>query len=211
MAGHPPLTVDVVVLAGGTSSRFGTDKMAVLLDSVLDSLPAKVSVVCVGPPRPTRRAPVTWVRESPPLAGPLAAVAAGVAAGRARFVVLVGGDMPQVGLAVPDLLAALLTDGQGSAGDAAAGQNDGAVLVDSDGRDQLLASAWHRDRLSARLAQVVQGLAVDVAVTPGGEPGPGRSPLTGLPLRLLSREATLVRVPDRWGAAHDVDTPADLP
>jgi len=192
-----------VVLAGGTSTRFGGDKLAVLLDQVLAGLPPQVAVVCVGPARPTVRSPVTWVREDPPLSGPLAAVAAGVAAGDGPVVVVVGGDMPRVGAAVGALLAALETTGDRPAG---GGPVDGAVLVDGDGAVQLLASAWHRDRLVGRLADLA-GEAAPGTRPSGSAAGSG---LAGVPLRLLGRGARLVEVTDLWGAGRDVDTPADL-
>ena len=67
---HPVTTsgdVTVVVLAGGTSRRFGSDKLAAplggstVLDTVLGSLPPQWPVVVVGPPRDCRR-PVTRPR-----------------------------------------------------------------------------------------------------------------------------------------------------
>jgi molybdenum cofactor guanylyltransferase len=205
--------VDVVVLAGGRSSRFGADKVALLLDSVLAAMPADARVVCVGPMRPTVRAAVTWVRERPPMAGPLAAVAAGLAAGRAPVVILAGADMPRVGLAVPALLAALDPgpvdpEPSGGGGYRAA---DAAVLVDSDGRAQVLASAWRRDRLAARLAELAQPFA-DLGDPSTREAAPLAAPgtLGGLALRLLLERTALVTVADVWGAARDVDTPADL-
>jgi molybdopterin-guanine dinucleotide biosynthesis protein A len=186
--------LDVVVLAGGRSSRFGADKVELLLDRVLAGLPANSSVTCVGPERATARADVAWVREEPPFAGPLAAVAAGLAAGSAAVVVLVGADMPAVGLAVPALVAAL--EGEGAA-------VDGTVLVDADGRPQVLASAWHRPRLTAVVAAIADDSfdLVRTTVSAG---------LVGRPLRLLLEGSTLVRVADAWGASRDVDTRADL-
>jgi molybdopterin-guanine dinucleotide biosynthesis protein A len=177
------MTLDVIVLAGGRSSRFGSDKIALLLADVLAGLPADAAVVCVGPRRdgPARpdRNPVRWVREEPAYGGPLAGVAAGLAAGTAPVVALVGGDMPRVGRAVVALAAA-----------AEAGSAPGAVLVAADGRAQLLASAWRRAALAARLAAI-------------GDPA-------GKALRLLLDGEALAPVPDVWGAGRDVDSPADL-
>ena len=88
-----------IVLCGGRSSRFGSDKTRALiegrplLDHVLDALPVDWPLVAVGPPRPTTRT-VTWVREEPAFAGPLAALAAGLATVRTSAFVVLGGDMP---------------------------------------------------------------------------------------------------------------------
>ena len=201
--------IDAVVLAGGRSRRFGADKVSLLLDRVLAGLPASAEVVCVGPARPTRRLAVRWVREEPPLGGPLAAAAAGVAVGSAPTVLLTAADMPSIGLAVPALLAALGTSVGGE-------PVDGAVLVDQDGNLQVLATAWRRARLQARLAEL-DSAEPDSAEpdsdarrsaerSAGGSPGPTH----GRPLRLLLEGARLVPVPDIWGAARDVDTPDDL-
>lgn len=216
MAAGAGLAIDVVVLAGGRSHRFGSDKLAVLLDTVLATLPREASVVCVGPNRPTRRPDVAWVRERPPMAGPLAAVAAGLMAGRAPVVVLVGGDMPRVGHAVTALLAALeqvpLRPVPPGPAPASSGRFDAAILVDSGGRPQVLASAWRRERLTARLTEIAGGdLRADgPTASRSTRPPRGAAALAGLPLRLLLQGATVVEVADTWGAAHDVDTPADL-
>ena len=203
--------VDVVVLAGGRSTRFGADKLAVVLDRVLAGLPAQAAVVCVGPQRPTCRAQVRWVREDPPLSGPLAAVAAGVAAGDRPIVVLAGGDMPRMGAALDALVAALEAAGGHhgvDAGPGDAGPVDGAVLLDRDGRVQLLASAWHRPALVAQLADIAAGVPAGHA--PGAPKTAAGSGLGGVPLRLLARGTRLVEVEDLWDASRDVDTPADL-
>ena len=77
----------VVVLAGGGSVRFGTDKLAeplgapdgpTVLDALITSLPP-VDVVVVGPERTSPR-PVRWVLEDPPGGGPAAALVAGLRA-----------------------------------------------------------------------------------------------------------------------------------
>ncbi len=171
---------DVVVLAGGRSTRYGSDKLAVLLDTVLAGLPADAAVVCVGAKRATRRQGVRWVREEPAYGGPLAAVGAGVRATSGDVVVLVGGDMPSVGAAVTALVDAVLTGGRPS------------VLLDGDGTAQPLASAWPRDLLVGML---------DAAAPLDGRP---------VRLLLGAAPDGVQGVPDSWGAARDVDVPGEL-
>jgi molybdenum cofactor guanylyltransferase len=185
----------VVVPAGGRGRRLDGHKLAAdvtgrgLLDRTLDSLPAHVLVVCVGTELPTHRA-VTWVQESPPFGGPLAAVAAGVAAltPDVAHVLVVGGDMPLAGLALSDLLDALSPVDQAlTLGRRAQGC---AVVVDGSGRRQPLLSAWTRTALVARLAFL--------------------APTDGRALAALLDDVDVVEVADSWGAAADVDTPGDL-
>lgn len=136
----------VLVLCGGTARRFGSDKLAAhyagttVLDHLLDTLPATWPVVCVGPPRPTRRA-VTWTREEPPGGGPLAGVAAGLTGVGTAHVLVVAGDMPAAAAALPLLLAAL-ADGPGV---------DAVVATDATGRPNPLLAAYRTDALRTTL------------------------------------------------------------
>lgn len=122
-----------VVLAGGASSRFGSDKLAAvvdqqnLLDHTLAGLPPELAVVVVGPQRATSR-PVTFTREQPPGGGPTAALVAGLRAAldtRPDAIVVLPGDAPTAGHGAPALLAALI-------------DHDAAVAVDSGGQVQPL-------------------------------------------------------------------------
>jgi molybdopterin-guanine dinucleotide biosynthesis protein A len=138
-------TYDAVVLAGGSARRLGgVDKPSLvvgalsMLDRVIAAVDGAARVVVVGP-RSTTSRPVVWCREDPPGGGPVAALAAGLAEVTAEFVVLLAGDLPFV---TAEAVALLL--------DAAEGQN-GALLVDHDGRDQLLAGAWRTDALRRAL------------------------------------------------------------
>jgi molybdenum cofactor guanylyltransferase len=140
-SGSPPELYDAVVLAGGASRRMGQDKPSLyvgeltLLDRVLSSVPTAQRVVVVGPERPVTR-DVAWTQEDPPGAGPVAALAAGLALVEAPRTVLLAADLPFV---APATVGALLA--------ALGPELDGAVLVDDGGRDQYLCSAWRTDAL----------------------------------------------------------------
>ena len=94
------VTTTAVVLCGGESRRFGSDKTRADLDGVpvldvlLSSLPPGWDVLCVGPERPTSREAVRWTREDPPGGGPVAGLAAALTVVDSPVTVLLGGDMP---------------------------------------------------------------------------------------------------------------------
>jgi molybdopterin-guanine dinucleotide biosynthesis protein A len=175
--------VTVVVLAGGSSRRFGADKLgaplhgSTVLDTVLGSLPGEWPVVVVGPQRECVR-PVTWAREDPPGGGPLAGVAAGLDALDARFVVVVAGDMPYAGPAVLTLVAALRT---------APPEVGAVVALDGQGVPNPLLAAYRVDALRAALP----------------------TPVENQPARKLLEVPHLeLELPE--DAMHDIDTPDDL-
>jgi molybdopterin-guanine dinucleotide biosynthesis protein A len=187
------MRIAVVVLAGGAARRWGgRDKTAVVLgactvlEHAVRGLVAGAGVglpdaVIAGPPgHPTVLPGATWVREDPPGGGPVAGLAAAVAAlDPAVEVVVVGaGDAPFAGSAVPLLLAALEDDG------------DAVIGVDPGGRDQPLLGAYHVDALRRALADVGEA--------------------SGARLRDLLASLRLVRVPVDARAALDLDTPDDL-
>jgi molybdopterin-guanine dinucleotide biosynthesis protein A len=135
---------DAIVLAGGVGSRLGgADKAELriggvrLLDRVLDAVAEAERIVVVGPKRSSTRS-VTWARESPPGGGPAAAIAAGLTETASRIVVVLAVDLPGITVdTVHSIVSAV--------------EHDGAVLVDDSGRDQVLAAAYRRDGLTARL------------------------------------------------------------
>ncbi|MGG5260336.1 molybdenum cofactor guanylyltransferase [Phycicoccus avicenniae] len=177
--------VTAVVLVGGRSRRFGSDKLAAPLDgtSVLDrllaDLPASWPLVLVGPRRDTVRDDGVWTVEDPPGGGPLAAVAAGLAEVDTDLTAVLAGDMPYAAEALPLLLAALGTRSEEPA--------VAAVAVDEADRANPLLAVYHR----AAVAHVVTGVAA-------GEPA----------RRLLELPHRRVRV--AGAAARDIDTRADL-
>lgn len=123
-----------VVIAGGGGIRYGADKLAAplgdgtLLDATLGGLPEDALLIGVGPERRTRRA-IPWVREEPPGSGPGRSLVAGARAALSSApdaaVIVVAGDAPGAGLAVPALVAA-------------AREHSAAVAVDALGHPQPL-------------------------------------------------------------------------
>jgi len=176
--------VAVVVLAGGTSRRFGSDKLAAplgdttVLDVLVGSLPPGWPVLVVGPRRPLVRE-VGWVREDPPGGGPLAGVAAALAVLRSAVVAVVAGDMPYAGPAVATLVSTLLT----------APPEVGAVIaVDGTGVPNPLLAAY-------RTAEAFAVLPPSAA---------------GRPARLLL-EVAHIEITFTDDVVRDIDSPGDLP
>jgi molybdopterin-guanine dinucleotide biosynthesis protein A len=143
------MTYDAIVLAGGGSTRFGPgiDKARLLvapgrtmLDQVLVATGIAQRTVVVGPWRKTVR-PVIWTLEDPPAGGPVAGIAAGLAA--------LGAGSPVVGIFSCDLLWLTAADvGRLLRG---LGDHDGHGLSDASGRHQRLAAVYRRTALEAAL------------------------------------------------------------
>lgn len=177
-----------VVLAGGTSRRFGSDKLDhawdghSLLDHALSALPADWPVIVVGPDRLVSR-PVTFIREEPAGGGPAAALAAGIQEAWLRdadVVVTIPGDAPESGRGAEHLVETLL-----------AGRADAAVALDRTGIPQPLQLALRGDALD-RLAELDPDLVHQSSA------------------RCLLEMVHPVQVPlpDAW--TTDIDTPEQL-
>ena len=177
----PPF--DALVLAGGAGRRLGGGKPQVqvagraLVDHALAAVAGALHRVLVGP-ADLARPGVPTTLEDPPLGGPVAGIAAGVAALQAlddpaAVVVVLACDVPRAGAVVASLVRAV------------AGA-DGARLVDADGRPQHLVAAYSAPALAAALVAL-------------GDP-------RGAPVRRLVEHLDLRDVPDPGGAADDADT-----
>ena len=181
-----PGGVAAIVLAGGRSRRFGSDKLAAVVDgrplldiAIAAAMDTASMVVVVGPIERELPAGVLVTREEPAYAGPFAAVAAGLELVDAEVVLVVAGDLLSPGRALAALLTALVEEPA----------VDAAVLLDSAGRRQPLLAAF----------QVVALRGCVAGVDPVGRAA--SELLDGLHVR---------EVPDAGGWSRDVDTPADL-
>jgi molybdopterin-guanine dinucleotide biosynthesis protein A len=189
----PRADVGAIVLAGGRSSRFGSDKLAVevdgspLLRHAVDAVRAVAAhVVLVGPVPADLPGDVVVTREDPPYGGPYSAVVAGLDAldARATTVLVLAGDLVDPGPLLPRLIAALdRTDDKGRVAEA-------AVALDSDDRRQPLLAAYRVDALLGGISGVdpYHRAAYDL--------------LDGL---------RVVTVGDTGRHSRDVDEPTDLP
>ncbi len=133
----------VVVLAGGRSSRFGRDKLAEPLDGrpllhhAIDAVrPIAAEIIVVAAPGANPAVPpeVTLVHDAVAFEGPLAGLLRGLAATRSPTVLVVGGDMPALSVAVLGSMVALLTESDAD-----------AVVLEDGGRGRPLPMALRRE------------------------------------------------------------------
>jgi molybdopterin-guanine dinucleotide biosynthesis protein A len=198
-SGHPPDDVTGIVLAGGRSSRFGSDKLTAELDGrpllhhAIEAVAAVVHEVIViaapgvEPPIPAALGTrVRVVHDPESFGGPLLGLVAALSAVTTPLALVAGGDMPRMVPAVLQRLAVAIGPGRS------------AVILEIPGRVQPLPMALDtRAALTAGRTVLNRG---------------GRS------LRELLRELAAVSVPapvwlslDPAGATiMDIDHPADL-
>ncbi|MCC6407263.1 MAG: molybdenum cofactor guanylyltransferase [Planctomycetes bacterium] len=133
----PRAEVTGVLLCGGKSRRMGVDKTELVLDGrrlidrAVATLERVASKVLLASGERPRFPELGWecVLDARPDLGPLAGLAAGLAAARTRWVAVLACDMPH---AAPELLAALLDRARRDG-------LDGAVLRTSAGAEPLCA------------------------------------------------------------------------
>jgi len=199
-----------IVLAGGASSRFGSDKLSVSVDGrpLLHRALASVAsvadrvVVAIAPEAPSPSVPealagrIVFARDAAAHGGPLAGLAAGLAGigtfvrdEAPRIALVVGGDMPAL---VPDVLR---------------------LLADALAADPSLVAMTLAGSHPAPLPLVVRTQAARTAIDAILASGGRRSLLALLDVVPSATLPEAVWRPlDPSGATlRDIDTPADLP
>jgi molybdopterin-guanine dinucleotide biosynthesis protein A len=181
-----PPPYSAVVLAGGRAARLGGQHKPQLevggrsmLAAVLAATADAADRIVVGPPQPVPPG-VRVVREQPPGGGPVAALRAGLAEVTTDVVAVLAADLPFLTAGLVAQLRDELAD-------------DGVLVVDDAGRDQLLLGVWRTAALRA-------------ALPAAGGPTSMRRVVAPLTIRRL-RPAVAGGQPPPW---TDCDTPADL-
>lgn len=180
-------TWSALILTGGSSTRFGSDKSVALLGGqtllshLLTTLAGNIEVVIVGPPFDFETRKLNFVQENPMGGGPVAAVSAGLAEIKSEFVALIATDMPYATAVVNHLTQSLLHC------------DDGVVPMDAEGVPQTLCAIYRANALREAIIKL-------------GDPhGRSMRALTSLlQLKYIDLSAELK------SRLLDIDTPADL-
>ena len=129
-----------IVLTGGTSRRFGSDKSEALINgrTVFEYMTEGLdNLIVVGP---KKNIDAVYVRETPAGAGPVAAIDAGLKVVDTELVSIFATDMPFAPRVLPQLLKSLI--------------NDAALPIDSDGYLQPLAGVYRTKQLRTALVSL---------------------------------------------------------
>jgi molybdenum cofactor guanylyltransferase len=195
--------VSGIVLAGGRSSRFGSDKLGVLVGdrpllhhaiaAVARAADEVIVVAAAGgssPDLPAVPIDVRLVHDTIGFAGPLAGLMDGVRAARHSVLLVAGGDMPSL---VPEVLRLLAeTVGHGAAAAALGGDDPQAPAMP-------LPIALARDGVLPRIEALL-----------GADRRSLRALLESLPVARIAPEVWHALDPE-GRTLRDVDVQADLP
>ncbi len=180
-------SLSAMILTGGSSTRFGSDKSQAklgansLIENLLITLPPEIDIVIVGPELQNSLRQVGYTQEHPLGGGPVAAIEAGLKLVGSEFVAIIATDMP-----FASQILAVLRENLPETEDA-------TIPLDPAGIRQPLCALYRRDALARAIAEVgsTQGQSV-------------RNLMRILTIKELQLEPELQRI------LLDVDTPADL-
>ena len=138
--------MSIIVLSGGTSARFGSDKSQALIAGqslialILGSIPSEFKIVIVGEDPKIESSQYQCVHEDPIGGGPLAGFKAGLAACESELVALIATDMPFACARVLNLLNFVRE------------HDDAVMYVDAEGFKQPLAAVYRSQSVGRALA-----------------------------------------------------------
>ena len=138
----------IIVLSGGTSSRFGADKSQAILGHqqlihhVLASIPSEFEIIVVGADPLFSGAPYTCVQENPIGGGPVAGISAALEICKSEVAGVIATDMPFALSHMLHLYTAMTS------------HDDVVMYVDSAGFRQPLAAVYRVDALEQALSKL---------------------------------------------------------
>jgi molybdopterin-guanine dinucleotide biosynthesis protein A len=180
-------SASIIVLSGGTSSRFGSDKSAAILGHqelihhVLAGIPQEFEIIVVGPDPLFSDVSYTCLQENPIGGGPVAGIAAALEICNSDVIGVLATDMPFAVSHMVHLLSAMSS------------HDDAVMYVDSKGYRQPLAAIYRREGLEIALAKL--------------------GAVHGQSMRALMSHLKINEIhmsPEVEKAMIDVDTPHDL-
>jgi molybdopterin-guanine dinucleotide biosynthesis protein A len=139
-------SASVIILTGGTSTRFGSDKSQAkiggvsLIERILTSIPSEFETVIVGPDPNILNAHYRTVQESPISGGPVAGFKAGLGICMSENVVLIATDMPFAVSRTLHLLESMKP------------HDDAVMYVDKEGFKQPLAAVYRVEAVERALS-----------------------------------------------------------
>ena len=176
-----------MILTGGSSSRFGSDKSHAMLggnsliDTLLATLPSEIKIVIVGPELQPASRSAKYTREDPIGGGPVAAIHAGLDLIETEFVAVIATDMPFASLILDVLTVNFPT------------YEDATIPLDSHKVRQTLCAIYRAEALREAISKL------------GSPQGQSMRQLTQL---LSVKEFPLDPAQER--ILVDIDTPSDL-
>jgi molybdopterin-guanine dinucleotide biosynthesis protein A len=177
----------IIVLSGGTSSRFGADKSQAMLGHqqlihhILTGIPKEFEIIIVGADPLFTPAFYRCIQENPVGGGPVAGIAAALELCESEIVGVLATDMPFAGAQMIHLLSAMTS------------HDDAIMFVDSKGFKQPLAALYRREALENALSKIGNPHGASM-----------RTLISGLNIHEVQMS------PEIEKAMIDIDTPEDL-
>ena len=177
----------IIVLSGGTSSRFGADKSQAILGHqqlihhILTGIPKEFEIIIVGADPLFTPAFYRCIQENPVGGGPVAGIAAALELCESEIVGVLATDMPFAGAHMIHLLSSMTS------------HDDAIMFVDSKGFQQPLAALYRHESLENALSKIGNSHGASM-----------RTLISGLNIHEVQMS------PEIEKAMIDIDTPEDL-